>query len=235
MKVYAGYPFYGQNIGVLVFNSCSPRLPGDAGHAASFAYPVRYEVVDGSFIDLVEGSPEILARLQQACHNLKDQGIRGVVADCGMISLYQQELGQILPFVGSSLCQIPMVWQMIGRAGAIGILTGHSDLLKQTHLRNSGWDESIPLAIGGMQCWSHFSEIVIQGGKNLDADKMRADVVGAALQLKQEHPEIRALILECSNLATYSADVAAALSIPVFDTISAANLLQYGLNPPTYL
>ena len=39
----------------------------------------------------------------------------------------------------------------------------------------------------------------------------------------------------CSNLATYSADLHELLGGPVFDTISAANLLAYGAAPPKYL
>ena len=32
----------------------TPRAPGDAGNAASFSYPVRYEVVQGGLADLVD-------------------------------------------------------------------------------------------------------------------------------------------------------------------------------------
>lgn len=235
MKIRSEYPFYGQSVGILVFSSRSPRVPGDAGHAGSFSYPVRYQVVDGCFMDCVDGSDEIRRKLLEACRELKALGIRGAVADCGMISLYQDVLGAELPFVASSLCQIPMVWQMIGRTGTIGIITGHSGLLKQTHLRNSGWDESIPLAIQGMECQQHFSDIVINGGSGLDVELMRDDVVRAAKLLRENTPDLRAVILECSNLATYSRDVSEAIDLPVFDTISAANLLQYSLDPPRYI
>ena len=43
------------------------------------------------------------------------------------------------------------------------------------------------------------------------------------------------MIFECSNLATYSADLHQLLGLPVFDTLSAANLLAYGAAPPRYL
>jgi hypothetical protein len=43
------------------------------------------------------------------------------------------------------------------------------------------------------------------------------------------------VIFECSNLATYSADLCELLGVPVFDTISTANLLSYAANPPRYL
>lgn len=237
MKIQSGYSFYGQNIGILVFQGHSPRIPGDAGHAETFSYPVCYEIVKGHFTDLIEGSEEIKAELFHSCRALIARGIRGIVGDCGLMSLYQQELSAELkiPFVGSSLCQIPMIWQMAGRQGSIGIITGHSDFLRETHLRNSGWDDSISLAVEGMQERPHFSHIVIHGNSELDPAKMRVDVLEAVRILKEKTPDLKAVVLECSNLATYSCDVARAFHLPVFDTISAANLLQYSLSPTRYM
>ena len=170
-----GHPFYGQDVGVLVFSTVTPRAPGDAGNAASFSYPVRYEVVQGGFADLVEGGPAIKANLLAAGQNLVNAGIKAIVGDCDMMSLYQDCLGAELgiPFAGSSLCQIPMIWQLIGRSGSIGVITGHSGLLKEAHLRASGWTEDIRLSIQGMQDEAHFDEIVIRGGLALDVDRMR--------------------------------------------------------------
>ncbi len=237
MRAETGYPFYGQAIGVLVNASQSPRVPGDAGHCATFTYPVRYQVTGTSFMELVDGSPEAREKLLAACRALKADGVRGLVADCGLMSLYQADVAREtgLPFVGSSLCQIPLVWQLVGRTGAIGVITGHSAFLKEHHLRASGWQEEIPLAIEGMEDRPHFAEIVIRGGMDLDVDRMRGDVVDAARALVRREPAVRAIILECSNLASYSRDVSQAVGLPVFDTVSAANLLAYSLNPPAYL
>lgn len=237
MKIRSGHPFYGQEVGILVNASAAPRVPGDAGHAATFAYPVRYQVTGTSFMDLVEGSDETREKILAACRALREAGVRGIVADCGLMSLYQAEVVRAvgLPFVGSSLCQIPLVWQLAGRQGAIGVLTGHSDFLRPAHLRHSGWDPSIPLSIQGMECQLHFAEVVIRGGGTLNVERMRQDVLRAARVLREKTPELRAVILECSNLATYSRDVAQCLEVPVFDAVSAANLLHYSLEPPRYL
>lgn len=235
--ILSGYPFYGQDIGVLVFNGGSPRVPGDAGHAATFSYPVCYELIDGSFMDLVDGSPKILAELLRGAGHLKKLGVRGIVADCGLISRYQKEIASLtgLPFVGSSLCQLPLIWQLIGCQGTIGVITGHSGLLKEEHLTASGWRPEISLAIEGMEKQPHFSEIVIEGGRDLDVNRFREETVAAARNLQKRIPDLKAVLLECSNLAACSYHVSQAIRLPVFDTISAANLLHYSLNPPEYI
>ncbi|MCD8224387.1 MAG: hypothetical protein LUC99_06015 [Clostridiales bacterium] len=237
MKIQKGFSHYGQEIGILVNASVSPRVPGDAGHAASFGYPVQYQITGTSFMDMVEGAPDAREKLIRAARTLKNAGCRGIVADCGLMSLYQNDVAREvgIPFVGASLIQIPIVWHMVGCNGTIGIITGHSDFLKPCHLCSSGWTDEIPLAIEGMQTCAHFHEIVICGGMNLNTSQMCDEVVDAALALKRHYADLKAVILECSNLATYSRAVAEAIELPVFDTISAANLLQYGLCPPQYI
>ena len=55
-----------------------------------------------------------------------------------------------------------------------------------------------------MECQLHFAEVVIRGGGTLNVERMRQDVLRAARVLREKTPELRAVILECSNLATYS-------------------------------
>ena len=236
MKQEPVYPFYGQSVGVLVFSAGGPRLPGDAGHSRSFSYPVRYEVVEGSFMDLVQGSESVKANILDACKRLAALNIKAIVGECGLMSLYQAEMGALCGalFAGSSLCQLPMIWELIGRAGTIGIITGHAGLLGRQHLLSSGWREEMHLCIQGMQDEPHFAEIVIRGGRSLDAGRMRQDVLAAGEKLMLRAPDLRAVVLECGNLATYSQSLRSLLGVPVFDTISAANLLAYATDPPSY-
>ena len=236
MKLETGQAFYGQKVGILVFSTKTPRIPGDAGHGGSFPYQVRYEIVEGGFADLITGSAGIKDAILKAGQNLTRLGIRAIIGDCGMMSLYQDCLGKELGvlFAGSSLCLIPTVWQLIGRHGTIGIITGHSKLLGRQHLKHSGWDEAMDISIQGMEDQKHFREIVIEGGLHLNREAMLKDVLEAGKKLREKTPGLRAVIFECSNLATYSSALAEELELPVFDTISAANLLEYGVHPPRY-
>ena len=236
MKNETGYPFYGQRLGVLVFSTVTPRAVGDPGNALSFDYPVRYEVVEGGFADLIEGSPRILQSLDEAGRRLAAVGVRAVLGDCGLMSLYQTELAARwdMLFAGSSLCQLPLMWQLVGRTGSLGVITGHSELLSARHLESSGATAEMKLSVQGMEDEQHFREIVIEGGLHLDVEQMRRDVLSAARKLREKTPDLRAVVLECSNIGTYSADVVEELGLPVFDVITAANLMQQAVAPPRY-
>ena len=233
-KIVTGYPFYGQQVGILVFNGSTPRIPGDAGHAATFPFPVRYEIVDGGFMSLLHEDEKTRNNLLSAVKRLKFQGIQAVAGDCGLMSLYQRELaGCGILVAASALCQIPMLWQLSGRTGKIGVITGHSEWLKPVHFAASGCQD-IPVAIQGMETEPHFSQTVIQGGDSLDPDAMQREVVHAAQRLLDAASDTTTIVLECSNLATYSAAVAQYSGLPVFDIVSAVRLLEYGVNPPRY-
>jgi hypothetical protein len=234
LRVETGYPFYGQQIGILVFNGITPRIPGDAGHSATFPFPVRYEVVEGCFMSLTRDDKKTLESLLTAVQKLKSQGIRAIAGDCGLMSLYQRELARCgLPVAASSLCQIPMLWQLVGHSGRIGVITGHSELLKPAHFTASGC-EGIPVAIQGMENEPHFSQVIIHGSGSLDPESMQRDVIHATQKLLDKAPDTMAIVLECSNLATYSFAVAQYTGLLVFDIVSAVRFMEYGVKPPKY-
>jgi hypothetical protein len=51
-----------------------------------------------------------------------------------------------------------------------------------------------------MEDESHFKEIVIEGGTDLDQYKMESDVLNAVEKLLEKSGDISAILLECSNL-----------------------------------
>ncbi len=231
-----GYPFYGQYVRGLVFNWKAPRIPGDPGHGATFPFPVCYEVVEGTFAELIEGSEAVKDKLCHAVKNLEAKGIRAVIGDCGLMALYQQEMAGScsLPVLTSSLALVPLLWHLVGQKGVIGIITGHAGLLQERHLRGAGISAEINLEIQGMEGEPHFREIVIEGGRALDEDLMGRDVLAAATKLTQRNKEIRAILLECSNLATYSRPLQEAFGLPVFDITGAALMLEHAVHAPAY-
>ena len=233
-KIQSGYAFYGLNIGILVFAGTSLRVPGDPGHAKTFSFPVCYEIVDGCFMRLAKKEPQIRDNLLAGAKKLLSRGVQVIAGDCGLMGLYQEELGGLGKLcVSSALCQVPFLWQLAGRQGGIGIITGHSNLLKSEFLTACGC-EGIPVAIRGMETEPSFRESIIEGSGELHPEQIEYETVHAAKMLMEEYPHIRAIVLECSNLATYAHRVAMETGIPTFDIVSAIKFIEYGINPPIY-
>ena len=75
--------------------------------------------------------------------------------------------------------------------------------------------------------------ILLVGGEAeaFDVAQARLDVAAAARRLLAAHPEVAAIVLECTNLPPYAAAVRAATGVPVYDIVSMVCWLHAGLAP----
>jgi len=50
----------------------------------------------------------------------------------------------------------------------------------------------------------------------------------------REHPEVGAIVLECTNMGPFSKDINLALGLPVYDVVSYLTWFHAGLRPQRY-
>lgn len=215
------------SIGIMLFETAGSRLKGDPGYPGTFDFPVEYGVVTGSYRDLIEGSETAKERLIRTARELESRGVTAIAGDCGLMALYQRELAAAvrIPVLSSSLVLIPLIRAVIARERAIGILTGHSELLGRHHLKGAGAGENENLRIQGMQDEPHFQKVVIRGEGEAQYNLMKQDVFNGVRKLMRGN-DLGAVLLECSNLAVFGAEVAEEFRVPVFDINSGIRLLQ---------
>ena len=238
MIVQGGFTTYGELIGILMFKGISPRLPGDLGYAGTLDVNVCYEILDNvRFIDLVTGSEKTKEILIAAAKRLENKGVKAITGDCGLLARYQKKIASELkvPFFSSSLLMLPLIWTLQGQVGEIGIITGHSDFLKEDHLISSGVTDEIKLCVAGMENEEEFKKVVLKGSSVLDSDKMEQGLVDVCSKLIKEHPEIKSILLECTNLPTYSAKINKIFNMPVYDIVNLAKLVSLAVNPYTFI
>ena len=63
---------------------------------------------------------------------------------------------------------------------------------------------------------------------------MTQEVVGLAKSMVNEHPDMGAILLECSLLPPYAGAVQQATNLPVFDFITLIDFLQAGTQQRSY-
>jgi len=236
--VKGGYSTYGQTIGIISFQGIAPRIPGDIGHADTLDANVCYEILDDvSFMDLVNGSAHSKVALIQAAKRLEQKGVKAITGDCGLLSIYQEDIASQLriPFFSSSLLLIPLIWSLQGMTGRIGIVTGHSAYLNEQHLAGAGIVADIPLAIFGMENESEFQKVVISGSSVLDTEKMKSEALRVCGEMLEKSPDIKSIVLECSNLPSYAHQISLQIGLPVYDITGLAKMMINAVAPPLYL
>ncbi|MCB2137956.1 MAG: aspartate/glutamate racemase family protein, partial [Rhodobacteraceae bacterium] len=68
----------------------------------------------------------------------------------------------------------------------------------------------------------------------LDVEAARQDNVDAARALQAAHPDLGAIVLECTNMIPYAADIRRATGLPVFSILSFVTWFQSSLQPRVF-
>ncbi|WP_170549103.1 aspartate/glutamate racemase family protein [Ruegeria atlantica] len=236
MIATGGKSLYGASVGILMLDARFPRIPGDMGNALTWPFPVHYRIVRNASPDLVvrRGAQGMLDAFVDAARELVDEGVDGITTNCGFLSLFQKELSQAVPVpvVTSSLMQVEMVNKVLPAGKRAGVLTISASTLTDAHLRSAQVPEGTP--IGSTEGGQEFTRAILDNELTLDVDKARADNVEAALAMKEAHPDLGALVLECTNMCPYAADIQTATRLPVYSIVSLVSWFQAGLRPPVY-
>jgi hypothetical protein len=232
MIVKGGGPFYGEAIGILILDTKAPLIPGNVGNASTYELPVRFKLLEGMPIDWWfdrEGaSPRRLEAFIEGARDLEREGVRAITTGCGYFSVFQKEASIALgvPLFTSPLLLVPMVSRMIGRTRKVGIIASGAEHLNALCLRSVGIDESIPLAIGGLEGQEEFVKVYNTGEKtSVDVSRLEQEVVEVAQGLVKRNPDTGAIVLECSDIPPCAAAIQESVRLPVFDFIDFINMV----------
>jgi len=236
MIAEGGKAVYGANIGILMLEARFPRIPGDMGNALSWPFPVHYRVVRGASPDRVvrRRAEGLLDAFIEAGRELVADGADGITTNCGFLSLYQPELAQALavPVAASSLMQAPLIQATLPPGKRVGILTISAESMTPEHLAKAGVPEGTPVM--GTEGGTEFTRVILGDEPRLDVEAARADMVEAARAFTAAHPELGAILLECTNMVPYAADVRAATGLPVHSIHNFICWFQASLTPPRF-
>ena len=228
-----GKSVYGATVGILMLDAVFPRIPGDIGNALTWSFPVHYRVVPGASPDRVvrQNAVGTLDSFIKAAKDLVANGADGITTNCGFLALFQNELSAALsvPVATSSLMQIPMIQSILPPGKHVGILTISAETLSEDHLAAA----NVPLdtAIVGTEHGRAFTAGILDGHSELNIEDCRLDLLDAAQNLVSQQPNLGAVVLECTNMVPYAADIRRATGLPVFSMYSFINWFQTGLMP----
>lgn len=233
MKVSGGKAIYGARVGILMLEARFPRIPGDMGYAGTWQFPVLYKVVRNASPDLVvrKQANGMLNAFIDAARELVANGADGITTNCGFLSLFQEELADAVrvPVATSSLMQVATVNRLLPKGRKAGILTISASTLTDEHLKKANVPANTP--IGTTEGGHEFTRVILDNETELDVDAARQDNVNAARDLAERHPELGAMVLECTNMTPYAADIREAIDLPVFTMESFVSWFQSGLSP----
>ena len=234
--IYGGKTVYGANVGILMLETQFPRIYGDIANAATWPFPVQYRIVRGATPDkVVRKDPRVLQDdFIAAARDLVASGCDGLTTNCGFLALLQNKIAESVPVpvATSSLMQIPLVQRMLPYGKRVGVITISRNDLSPDHLRAAGADLDTPIV--GTDNGRAFTHGILDDQPSIDFEACRLDLLDAARELVTEHHDIGAIVLECTNMTPYAADIRTMTGLPVYSIYSFVRWFHQGLVPDKF-
>ena len=228
-KATGGKNLFGFSIGILMLESKFPRIPGDMGNATTWDFPVLYKVVKNASPDAVvnKGDTNLLDSFIKGARELEKEGVRAITTNCGFLAMFHNEMAAAVnvPVFTSSLMQVPLVHAMLKPSQKVGIITINAKTLSQKHLGAVGVD-TVPHVIVGTESEEEFTRAILGNEMQLDVEKSEAELVKIATRLIADHPDVGAVVLECTNMTPYAAAIQEKIGLPVFDIYTLVQWVQ---------
>ena len=213
-------------IGILMLETTFPRIPGDIGNPETFSFPIIHKTVSGASPEkvVIDADAGLIEGFIDAGHALVARGVKAITTSCGFLALFHRQLVDALPVpvFTTSLLQVHLAGAVIRRDQKIGIITARKQSLTDAHLAGVGI-KGYPLAVVGMEDAEEFSAVFIGGKQTLDEKTCRREMTSAALKLVNIHPDVGAIVLECTNMPPYADAVRQTTGLPVFDAVTLVN------------
>jgi hypothetical protein len=227
---------YGMGLGIILLDDVYPGFPGDVRNASGYPFPIQYEIarkVDIQRLVRDQDKSPCLEPVICAAKNLEEMGVRAIAAECGYFAYFQREVAAAvqIPVFMSSLLQIPLACQLIGPDQVVGVLMAHTTFLTEHHLESVGVPDGANIVVGGamdtFEC-EEFDHLWTPGLRSdppsADFEKARDEFLKAGTRFFHEHPNMGAMVLECTGFPPFARALQAQIDIPLF---SWGTLLDY--------
>lgn len=228
---------YGQDIGVLMLDCFCAFVPGDVGNAYSYSYPVLHHMVPGLTSPMVHsGGQEAVTKLVEAAQHLERQGVKAITSDCGYMLHYQDLVSASVnvPVMLSPMLQLPFIASTIRKDQSIGILCANERSMTEEFVEKAFPSPTRIVRVRGMNDKKEFWKAFLEDVGYLDMSAVEIEMAEAARDLVERHPDIGAILLECSNMPPYSHIVHRVTGKPVFDFITMIDSVRSAVVPRTF-
>ena len=212
----------GYTVGILYQEVWYPLLPGNVVNACTYDFPVRHKLIPNAIQSMVHsGDPTLVDDIIKAGKELEMEGVRAICGACGYMGNFQPQVAEALnvPVFMSSLVQLAAISTGLRKWQKVGILCADGPSLTQKIIENCGADPS-RCVVKGLEEQPQMSSFVRSDRGSVDNEALKREIVEGALNLVRNNPEVGAILLECSDMPPYAADVQRAINLPVYDFVT---------------
>ncbi|ANW02986.1 hypothetical protein [Bradyrhizobium icense] len=218
---------FSQPLGILLLDRALPpdaaplTLPiGSMRNPATFGFPTISETVAGAYgDDVIRGNPALELAYIAAARRLVERGAVAISSNCGFTIRYQAAVAASVkvPVVMSSLLLVPALLCQLPVAAKLAVLTFDSthcgeDLLGVNHLAGRA-----RVVIGGLEGGKLWRNEMRRTPLPTDLADIEEEVAACVARLRAVHPEIAAILFECTVFPLVAPAIRRITGLPVYD------------------
>jgi len=192
------------------------------------------EEIDPFWVLAEKPHPVVMEKVIAACKRLTMQGVKSIIGNCGFFANYQPEVAASLDpgvqFFPSSLNQVPMLLNSVGSNKKVGILTASKKLLMPSPaLKNVGVtaEGMKRIVVYGNEDGEQMKRITGETGA-FNPKALEKELVELTKTMMKEHPDVGAVVLECTEFPPYAHAIQGVCRRSVWDFTTMANFMHAG-------
>lgn len=210
----------GLSVGILLLDFREPHAIGDTANAATYPFPTIFATVRGASVERVtSGDPSVCDAVVDAAKWLEEQGAASISSNCGLMIHYQDAVRDAvdIPVFLSSLLQVPLAVRSIRSDRSVGVIASFVDRVSPAVLALAGVSAPEAVVRSSIEESPEFRNLSNQA---LDTDAFEMRLTQAALDMKERHPNLGAIVIECATFTPYAHAIQRAVGLPVYDFVS---------------
>lgn len=208
-------------------------LTGNSTNPDSYIFPVKFVQVPGACTETIIKNPsqEVLKRMIEIGKNLEKEGIKAIATSCGFNAIFQQELANALsiPVFSSALLQVPFVQNLVGTKNGVAVITANKASLTKAHMQACGITDDMNVYVYGLEDAREWGKIFDEPDEAIDMEIVEHEIIDTAKKALSDHANIKAIVLECTDLPPFAQKIREVTGLPVFDFNTMANYVALGI------
>lgn len=216
------------------FNPNGSPVSGSLHDPSIFAFPTIRETVSGAWADVVvRGDPSLEGPYIAAAQRLFGRGSTAITADCGFSIRHQAAIAAAVPVpvAVSALLLTPMIVRQLSRGAKLAVLTFDSTHFGAELLGLSDPGDISRVVVGGIENTPTWENEMKRPPVRTDLSVLREDVCSCVERLREKHPEIQALLLECTMFPRIAQSLRQSTGLPVYDVTTLSRMLMESVTP----
>ncbi|AUW47439.1 hypothetical protein CUJ84_pRLN3000314 (plasmid) [Rhizobium leguminosarum] len=212
-------------------------VSGSLQDSSIFTFPAIRETVSGAWADVVvRGDPSLEGPYIAAAKCLVGRGATAITADCGFSIRHQAAIAAAVPVpvAVSALLLTSMIVRQLSGGAKLAVLTFDSTHFGTELLGLSDPCDISRVVVSGIENTPTWQNEMKRPPVRTELSVLREDVCSRVEQLREKHPEIKALLLECTMFPRIARSLRRSTGLPVYDVTTLGRMLMESVAPRSY-